>query len=87
MNQLDKLLIKAKIATGAICGPLYVAIISREDPLWVAEGHLQYGADGCSPTIERSTHASEEDAIEAIHALAEKHPNINDATIVILDDV
>lgn len=86
MKQIDRLLIEAKKAAGYRGKELTIAMIERKDDSWTATAHLWDRVHGHSPTVEISTHATDEAAMEYINALAEKYPNSRNVTVII-DDI
>ena len=61
------------------------AFVEREGDGWVAEAYLLDSVKGHVPTVERSTHTTQEAAIEHLHVLGEQYPNSKDVTIIVDD--
>ena len=85
MKQIDRLLIEAKKIAGYTGQELTLAMVERCGDSWAATAHLWNRTTGHSPTVETTTHATEEAAVERIHALAREYPNSRDVTIIIDD--
>ena len=85
MKQIDRLLIEAKRIAEYGGKELTLAMIGQVGNFWTAAAHLWDRVQGHSPTVEITTYATEEAAVEHIHALAEKYPNSRDVTIIIDD--
>lgn len=84
MKQIDKLLIKAQsMARGGL--ELILAMVFPDGDSWAAEAHLWNGRDGHAPTIQRSTWATMDAAVEHVHELAKEYPNSQDVPIIIDD--
>ena len=86
MKQIDRLLIEAKKIAGYTGMQLTIAMIELCGDFWTATAHLWDRVHGHSPTVETTTHATEEAAVEYINTMAEKYPNSRDVTIII-DDI
>ena len=86
MKHIDRLLIEAKKMAGYSGKELTLAMIERKGDSWTATAHLWDRVQGHIPTLETTTHATEEAAVEHIRAVAEKYPNSRDVTIII-DDI
>lgn len=86
MNQIDRLIIKAKRMTGHMGKQLVLAMVDRKDDSWSAVVHLWDGVDGHRATVETTTHASADAAVQYIQQLAWKYPNSRDLPVII-DDV
>ena len=85
MKQIDRLLIEAKKIAGFSGKELTLAMIERNCDSWTATAHLWDRVHGHIPTLETTTHATEEAAVEYIKALSEKYPNSRDLTVIIDD--
>lgn len=83
MKQIDRLIIKAKQRTGV---ELTLAMVELCGGSWTAAVHLWDRVPGHPPTIQTTTHATMEAAVEHIHTLADKYPNSRDVTIIV-DDI
>ena len=86
MKQIDRLLIEAKKIAGYIGKQLTLAMVELCGDSWTATAHLWDLVQGHRPTVETTTHATEEDAVGYINALAEKCPNSLDVPVII-DDI
>ena len=86
MKHIDRLLIEAKKIAGYSGKELTLAMIERNGDSWTATAHLWDRVHGHSPTVETTTHATEEAAVEYINTMAERYPNSRDVTIII-DDI
>lgn len=81
MNRIDRLIIKAKHSIGT---ELVFAFVERCGEQWKTAVHLSR-KEQCPPEICESLHATDEEAIEHICAMAEKYPNSRDITIIVDD--
>lgn len=86
MKQVDRLLIEAKKIAGYTGRQLTLAMIERDGTSWTAKAHLQDRVPGHLATVEATTHATQDAAVEYIHTLAEQYPNSRDVAIIV-DDV
>lgn len=86
MKHIDRLLIEAKKISGYTGQQLTLAMVALCGDSWTATAHLWDRVHGHPPTIERTTHATEDAAVEYINALSEKYPNSRDV-VVIIDDI
>nr|WP_325297696.1 hypothetical protein [uncultured Dysosmobacter sp.] len=86
MKQVDRLLIEAKKIAGYTGPQLTLAMIEQDGISWTAKAHLWDRIPGHPATVETTTHATQDAAVEHIRALAEKYPNSRDVTIIV-DDV
>lgn len=82
MNQVDRLMIKAKrLAAGGL--ELCVGIVAQDGDKWKSTAHLW---DGVNPaTVDNAQHTTKDDAIDYLHTLAEKYPNTRDVPILVVD--
>ena len=82
MNQVDRLMIKAKrLATGGL--EVCVGMTVPDGDQWKYTAHLW---DGVNPaTIDTALHTTKDDAIDYLHKLAEEYPNSRDVSIIVFD--
>lgn len=86
MKQINCLLIEAKKMAGYTGKQLTLAMIERNGASWAAMAHLWDRKPGHSPTVETTTHATMDAAVEHIHAIAKEYPNSQDI-VIIVDDI
>lgn len=86
MKQIDRLLIEAKKIAGYTGKQLTLAMVERCGASWAAVAHLWDRKPGHSPTVEATTHATMDAAVEHIHAIAREYPNSQDIGIIV-DDI
>lgn len=82
MNQIDRLMIKAKrLAAGSM--EMCVTMITQKGNRWTSLAHL-WGSNKTS-AIDEAEHHTLESAVDYVHALAEKCLNSQDVPIIIID--
>ena len=86
MKHIDRLLIEAKKIAWYSGKELILAMIERDGDSWTAAAYLWDRVKEHDQTVETTTHATEEAAVEYINTMAEKYPNSRDVTIII-DDI
>lgn len=85
MRHIDRLVIKARQMAYRSAERLVQAFIYPDGDMWVADGRLWDGKNGSGTTRAVCKCATMDEAIEALDALAEKHPNDKPVTIIIED--
>ena len=84
MKLINRLIIEAKTMRNN--KEIIHAIVERVDDEWSAKAYLWDGVQGHTPTVERTTHATTDAAIDYLQELAGKYPNSRDVPII-MDDL
>lgn len=87
MQRIDRLLLKAQKIYGTKGKALHLAFVTEEEGRYKAVGQLWNGKDGSLQQEDcvTSWHDTQEEAIEAIHKIAEEYPNREDVLIFLED--
>lgn len=86
MKQIDRLIIKAKeIVNKSVDRLIQAFIYPDNNDMWVADGRIWNGKKGSGATQAICKCRTIDEAIEAIHQLADKHPNDKPVTIIVED--
>lgn len=85
MKKVDHLLIEAKKIAGYTGPQLTLALIGQDGNCWTATAYLWDLVQGHPSTVETTTHATEDAAMEYIRTLAEHCPNSRDVTVIVDD--
>lgn len=82
MKRIDRLIIKARRSVGT---ELILALVEPCGELWKVLAHLDRKEQVRGLEICESLHATEDAALDQIHALADKYPNSRDLMIIVDD--
>jgi hypothetical protein len=85
LDRIDKLMILAKKKFGNDGKEISVCFVEPVGGHWVAKADIWDGRPGGDIQRKESVHGTVNEAIEALHDLAEEYPNSQDITIIVND--
>lgn len=83
MKLINRFIIEAK--TMLSDKQIIHAIVEQVGSEWSAKAYLWDGVQGHAPTVERTTHATMDAAVNYLHELAGKYPSSQNVPIIVDD--
>lgn len=87
MKHIDRLVIKARKQAYATAERIITAFVYRDNGHWVAQGNLWCGVPGKGFRTATCECLTMDEAIEAVHELADQFPNKHQDIQIIIDDL